>query len=106
MLYTILAFILTTLEMGSVVLSFAVQNQEIFYNMLVYGSPFYLIQHAFGAGSIINEKNPLYVALFLFHIIKYFIIFQSQRLEEPTLLRRMAVLFEALYIGLSTYYLL
>lgn len=105
-MYSIFAFIFTTLEMGAVLTGFALQNQLIFYNMLVYGSPFYLIQHAIGPGSIINEKNPIYIAFTLFHLIKYFVIFQAQRMDEPNIMRRSAILFEGLYVALSTYYLL
>ena len=105
-MYSIFAFLFTAGEMGTVIAGFAMQNAVLFYNMLVYGSPFYQLQHAVGSGSIINEKNPLYVALLVFHLIKYFVIFQAQRVEEPNIMRRFAVLFEAIYIGLSTYYLL
>jgi hypothetical protein len=105
-MYSIFAFLLTTIEMGAVLAGFALQNQLIFFNMLVYGSPFYLIQHSIGPSSIINEKNPIYIAFLVFHVVKYFVIFQAQRLDEPNIMRRSAILFEGIYIALSTYYLL
>jgi hypothetical protein len=105
-MYSVLAFLLTTIEMSAVIGGYALQSQLVFYNMLVYGSPFYLIQNAFTSGSLIHEKNPIYWGFMLFHVIKYFVIFRAQFIEDSNILRTFALIFEALYIGLSSYYLL
>lgn len=105
-MYSALAFLLTAIEIGAVAAGFALQSQAIVYDTLIYGSPFYLIQHAVGADSLLHEKNPLYLAFAAFHIVKYGIIIQSQRREDRNIMRNLALLFEAGYVGLSAYYLL
>ncbi len=105
-MYSALAFILTALEMGAAIAGFALQNQLIFYNVLVYGSPFYLLQHAIGPSSFLHDSNYIYWVFIGFHLIKYFMIFEAQRREDRNIVRTFALLFEAIYLGLSTYYLL
>jgi hypothetical protein len=96
---------MTALEMTAVLIGFAKQ-MPLFYDMLVYGSPFYALQHAFTEGSMMYEKHLLYWGFLVFHLLKYFVIFQAQRKDEPNLIRNMALLFEAIYLSLSAYYLL
>lgn len=105
-MYSAIAFLLTAIEMGAVIAGYAMQSQLIFYNMLIYGSPFYMFQNAFTSGSIIHESNPIYWAFLLFHLTKYFCIFRAQFVDDSNIMRTFALIFEAIYIGLSCYYLL
>jgi len=105
-MYSALAFLFTTIEMAAAIIGYAMQSQLIFYNVLVYGSPFFMLQNAFTSGSIIREQNPIYWGFLVFHLIKYFCIFRAQFIEDSNVLRTSALIFEALYIALSSYYLL
>jgi len=105
MAYSIFAFLFTLIELGVASVGYGMHSELIFYNAVVYGSPFYLIQHAFDGNSLWHEKNPLYWAFFLFHLIKYLCIFQAQVREDRNIIRTLALLFEAIYLSLSAYYL-
>jgi len=105
-MYSILAFLLTLAELCAVAAAYFLQNQPLFANMLVYGSPLYMLQNAFGTGSVLHEKNLIYLAFAAFHLVKYFVIFQAQRKEEGGVTRNLALVFEAVYLALSAYYLL
>ena len=101
----ILAFIITLGELGIVIGSALLQSHNTLYTALVYGSPFYLVMNLLNADSAFLDKNPLYMGLLAFHIIKYFIIFRAQMGDDYIALRRGAILMEAAYLGLSAYYM-
>src|SRR5271154_5015493 len=103
--YSILAFLITFAELAIVIGSYVLKSKNILYAWLVYGSPFYLVMNLLTVDSVFWEKNPIYIGLFAFHFIKYFIFFRSQIYDEPNMLRLVAVVFEAAYLGLSGYYL-
>ena len=104
-MFSAFAFLLTSLEMGIVILGYAIHSQPIFSNMVVYGSPFYMAMNLFGSNSLLADYNPLYIGFALFHIIKYVTIFRAQMVDDSNMLRHMAVLFEVIYLALSGYYL-
>jgi len=101
----ILAFLITFGELAIVISSAVLKSHNILWNALVYGSPFYLVMNLFNADSVLWDKNPLYLGLLVFHILKYFIIFRAQMGEDYVTLRRSAILMEAAYLGLSAYYI-
>ena len=105
-MYSAIAFILTATEVGAVCAAFSLQLKVLFLDLVVYGSPIYMIQNAIGAGSILHEKNLLFIGFLGFHLIKYAMIIQAQRLEERNIMRALALMFEALYIVICAYYLL
>lgn len=105
-MYSTLVFLMTTLEMSAAIAGYLMQSQLIFYNVLIYGSPSYMLQNAFTSGSVLHQKNPIYWLFLFYHLLKYFFFFRANWLEEPNILRRLALLFEVIYIALSTYYLL
>ena len=106
LMYSVFAFILTALEVGAIIAGYSLQNQPLFYNVVVYGSPFYMLQNAFGSGSMWHETNLLYWGFAVFHVIKYLMIIQSQRADESNIMRTLAMFLEAGYIALSAYYLI
>ncbi len=77
-MYAILAFLITLGELAAVIGSYALHSHNILYNALVYGSPFYLLMNLLSSESALWDKNPLYLGLAVFHIIKYVIIFRAQ----------------------------
>ena len=105
-MYSVLAFLCTLVEIGAVAAGYLMHSQIIFFNAVIYGSPFYMIQHAIGKDSLFHQENPIYWGIAAFHIIKYFIFFQAQAREDRNAIRTIALILEAGYLGLCTYYLL
>lgn len=105
MMYTLLALIITAGELLAVLGSHLLHSQNVFYNAMVYGSPFYLLMNLLNADSAIMDANPLFIGLLIFHLLKYFIFWRARRVEEPGGMLLTAIIFEALYLGLSAYYI-
>jgi hypothetical protein len=57
-----------------------------------------------GKDSALLEKNPIYIIFTLFHVIKYLCFFRSQWVEDKNVLRTMAIVMEATYLGACAYY--
>lgn len=105
-MYSVVAFFITLVEVLIVGCGWLLQSTNLFYVWLIYGSPFYLISNIFNNESALLDRNPLYLAMLCFHILKYTIIFRAQIIEERTFWRIGAVLMEAGYLCLSAYFLL
>ena len=105
-MYSLIVFLFTLAEVIAAAASYALQSQVIFANVVVYGSPFYLVMHLLSGDSAILAKNPLYISFAAFHLIKYFAFFQAQLKDDGGFLRIGAVLMEALYLATSAYYAL
>jgi hypothetical protein len=101
----LLAFLITALELGVVAGGYLLESHSLLYNALVYGSPFYLLMNLLGGESALTSGNPLYLGLLAFHVVKYIIIFRAQLSGERPALRWLAILFEAAYLVLSSYYI-
>ena len=105
MLYSILAFTLTLLELGTVLVAFFMRLKVLFAEMLIYGSPLYMLQNIDGSASSLYHRDALFMAFLAFHLIKYFTLHQAYHKDDENIPRNFALLFEGIYIGLSTYYL-
>ena len=106
MAYSIIVFILSGVQLAIIGGSYLMEAPKIFYAALVYGSPFYLAKTIIGEQSFLYDKNPLYLGILIYHIVKYFFFMKAQRNDDDNKLRTMAVIFEITYLALSTYYLL
>jgi len=103
-MYSLIAFLFALAEIVAIAVSYAMHFQAVFANVVVYGSPFYMIMHLLSSDSAIMEKNPIYLLFAAFHLIKYFAFFQAQIKEDGGFLRTGAILMEALYLAASAYY--
>lgn len=105
-MYSMIAFAITLIELSVAAISYVMQAKIVFYNLVVYGSPFYLAMNMLGSGSALIDQNPLYMLFIGFHVIKYFIFFRAQIVDDTNKLRSAAIVFEAIYLTLSAYYLI
>ena len=105
MFYSILAFTLTTLELGAVLVAFSLRLKILFAEMLIYGSPLYMIQNIGGSTSLLYHKDSLYLSFLAFHLIKYYTLYQAYHKDDENVTRNLALLCEGIYISLSFYYL-
>jgi hypothetical protein len=102
---TILAFLLTLFQLVLAAIGYGLETKMLFYNVVYYGSPFYLLMNMLGSDSVVSSGNPFYIGMFLFHLIKYTAIFRAQMYGERGALFWLAALFEVTYLGIGAYYL-
>jgi len=103
-MYSVIVFLFTLLEVGTIVVSYAMHSQMVFTNVVIYGSPLYMIMNLLGRDSAFLEKNPVYVLFALFHLIKYFSFFRAQMIEDSNVLLKLAIFMEAIYLAVGAYY--
>ena len=103
-MYSLILFLMTFAQTVLIVFSYVVHSQTVFTNVVIYGSPLYMISNLLGRDSAFFEKNPIYIGFALFHLIKYLCFCRSQMTEERNFLRNFAIIMEAAYLGLSAYY--
>lgn len=104
-MYSTLIFLLTLLQLAVVAGSYVTQDNAIFLTAIYYGSPFYLLMTLISPESVFLDKNPLYLVIFGFHVVKYFLFFKAQYIDDGNFRRTMAVVLEGIYLGLCAYYL-
>lgn len=102
---TLLAFLLTLLELLLAGLGYALQSTQLFWMVVKYGSPMYLFQNLLSSDSVLMSGNPFYVGMFIFHAFKYAALIRAQIAGERGALFWLAILFEATYLGLCGYYM-
>ncbi len=99
------AVLFTFLEVAVTAFSYLTRAQAMFADMVIYGSPFYLLMNAFNPGSPFINGPKIYLAYFVFHVLKYFAIFRSRIVDEYPRMWVTAVFFEIIYLATSAYYL-
>ncbi|MFW0777788.1 MAG: hypothetical protein ACN2B6_08745 [Rickettsiales bacterium] len=104
-MYSFILFALTIIQLLIMGISYAMSSAEIFYNMAVYGAPFYLLMNMLGNASAFLDSNPLYLGMAAYHFVKYCIFFLAQRNEGFSFMMIAAILFEAIYLCTSAYYM-
>lgn len=104
-MYSIIVLILTLGQVFLAAASFLTQSSSVFYNVVVYGSPFYLTQTLLRADSALLDANALYIGMLIYHIVKYGFFFLAQTTEGRNAPLVIAVILEAAYLLLSAYYL-
>lgn len=103
-MYSSVAFILTFVQTLIVVGSYFMGSPSVFLNVVVYGSPFYLLMTMISSASILVE-TPIYMAAFIYHVFKYYVFFKAQLVDDNNLKRNLAILMEGGYLALTGYYL-
>lgn len=104
-MYSSLIFLLTLAQVLVVGGSYVTHNGAIFGAAVIYGSPFYLLMTLISADSVFYDSSPLYLAIFAYHIVKYFLFFRAQMLDDNNLRRTAAIFMEGAYLALCGYYL-
>lgn len=101
-MYSLLLFLVTFCQLLLVGGSYYQQSSQLFYISAVYGSPLYYILH-FDATLIL--KNPAYIAILVYHIVKYIIFYLAPRNEGHSGMLISAIIFEAAYLCTSAYFM-
>lgn len=104
-MYSVILLLITLLQIVSVGVSYSLHAQEVFYVLAVYGSPIYLIMNLFTADSAWIAKNPVYLGLLGYHLVKYALFFRARAGEGGGLALTASTLFEAAYLGTGAYFL-
>jgi hypothetical protein len=100
-----LAFFLTLLQTGALFISYAMEMKTLFSVVAIYGSPIYLFMNLLGSDSFILNTNWLLIGCFVFHLIKYGLFIRARMMAEGGALFWMGAVLEAVYLGISGYYL-
>lgn len=104
-MYSFIVFSLTLLQLLIMGGSYFLQASQVFYTLVVYGSPFYCTMTLLRSDSAILDNNPIYLIMLIYHMIKYGMFFLAQRNEGQSGMLMSAIAFEALYLSASAYYL-
>ncbi len=104
-MYSFILFLLTLTQLAVIGGSYLAQANELFYLAAVYGSPFYSAMTLFRSDSAFFSNNPIYIVMFFYHIVKYGVFYLAQRNEGYNGALITAIIFEALYLCTSAYYL-
>lgn len=104
-MYSTVTLLLTLLQAGIVASGYLLQSKGIFLTAVYYGSPFHLMMTLLGPDSMFMDKNPLYLGIFIFHVIKYFLFFKAQYIDDGNWRRTLAIMLEAAYLAVCAYYL-
>jgi hypothetical protein len=103
-MYSTITMIVTLIQLAVVLGSYALGMQELFTLVTIYGSPIYLVMNMLNADSAWVAKNPVYLMMFAYHIIKYALFFRARLSEGGSFRLTAAIVFEAAYLCISGYY--
>jgi len=103
-MYSLIVFFCALAEIAVTGISYVLHLQAVFTNIVVYGSPFYLVMHLLSSDSALIAQNPIYLLFAAFHLLKYFAFFRAQLKEGGGFLLTAAIVMEALYLAASAYY--
>jgi hypothetical protein len=103
-MYSSVVLILALVQTLIVAGSYFMGSHAIFLNIVVYGSPFYLLMTLISSASMLIE-TPIYMAAFIYHVFKYYVFFKAQLVDDNNLRRNLAILMEGGYLALTGYYL-
>lgn len=101
----VIALLLTLLELSLTGYAYVTRTQGLFSDMVINGSPFYLVMNLFNPGSPFIDGKPVYMVFFIAHVIKYLCIFRAKIVDEMPRMTVIAILFEIIYLSISAYYL-
>ena len=103
MLSSRLALLFVLIEWVAIIVGYSLQPAHALYNAFIYGSPIYMAINLFTHGSALLEHNPMFLGLFIFHILKYITIFKAQIGDDGNGLRLIAIILEVAYVLVSGY---
>lgn len=104
-IFSFLAFVMTFGQLALLGACYQLEWTELFSLLALYGSPLYLVMHVFTEFSALLGKSPIYLLMLGYHIFKYFVIFLAQTKDGPNLWLTLAIVSEAGYLAIGTYYL-
>ncbi|NBO18776.1 MAG: hypothetical protein EBV03_06040 [Proteobacteria bacterium] len=99
-----LAVFMTLGQLIAIAAAFFLKNDALFSDMVINGSPFYLVMNLFNRDSAF--KGPgIYMVFLGFHVVKYLCIWRAKVSEEHPDLSVLSIGAEILYLCISGYYL-
>ena len=101
----VFALILTALEVSLTAFAYLTRTQGMFADVVIYGSPFYLVMNAFKPGSPFTDGPKIYLVYAAFHVVKYITLFRARLSDELRAASRTAIVLEIAYLAISAYYL-
>jgi hypothetical protein len=101
---TLFAFLLTLIEIIYLGATFFTPENDLFHRGVIYGSPFYILTHLSGHESVFSYAGFFFPFAIVFHLVKYGSLFHAQLTAERSTMLYMAILFEAIYLGVGAYY--
>ena len=104
-MYSFIIFVLTTIQLLVMGISYMMGAAAVFYNMTIYGAPFYLFMSLLSEASAFLDSNTLYLGMAAYHVFKYGMFFMAQRGEGFNFMMISAIIFEAIYLCTSAYYM-
>ena len=104
-MYAGIVFFLTLAQLGLVFGSHALEAKDIFNVVVIYGSPLYLAMHLVQSVASLLGAGTFYLVALVYHLFKYTLFFGAQLRGEQNALFIFAILFEAIYLAISGYYL-
>ncbi|MBY0406299.1 MAG: hypothetical protein K2Q01_01290 [Rickettsiales bacterium] len=99
------AILMTFLELAATALAYVTHNEPLFSDMVLNGSPLYLIMNIFNPGSPIIDGKPIYLAFLIFHMLKYVFIVRARIVDEHPGMTMSAIALEAIYLAICGYYI-
>lgn len=104
-MYSILALVVTFLQLSVVVAAIGMNRHDLIANFMVYGSPIHLVAHIYDLNPFQAGKQTLYFLVFSFHSFKYFFLARAFLAESENNSRSAALIFEIMYLFVCGYYL-
>lgn len=101
---TVSALTLIFIQLAIVLAAMFFGRMDFINIMAVYGSPVYLITHFGDIAPTFYSRHFGHIILFTFQTFKYFFLIRSFTIDNPTPQRNLCVVMEAMYLGISYYY--
>ncbi len=103
-MWSAIVLLLTLCQAIIIGVSYNLHLSGLFLGLVVYGSPFYLLMTLLGVDSAFMGNNPIYIGIFIYHVVKYFCFFKAHLIDDSNWRRNLAILLEAAYLALTGYY--
>ena len=104
-MYSFIIFLVLLIQSTVVGGAYLMGDAPTFYNLAVYGSPFYSAMTLLRSDSPLLENNPLYLTMLIYHFFKYGIFYLAQRNEGLHRMLYTAIFMEICYLLTSAYFL-
>lgn len=105
-MYSAVVFICGFAQLVFIAASYALGAQVAFSIAVLYGSPPYLILNLFNEESAFTGNTLLFVALIIYHVLKYLCIFLAQRSGYVGRYFYAGIAMEVCYLAITSYYMI
>lgn len=104
-MYSLIVFLLCFSQLAIAGGAWMLKATDVFYYIVAYGGPFYLLQRIFAAEFSVIGGNPLIIMMFCYHLFKYALFFQAHMIDQKNFFKTLAIVCEVIYLYLSWKYL-